>query len=376
MNINSPAASRQFVANPPFWGSKVASITTPAWQKNPVKSQAIMAVGVLVFSAVLGGLFLGVQSLAKGSDKWTQQLAQHGFQLGGLVVLFGGVAAWYWWSRREKIIISVTGDGLTVNKRPGDVYSFSGAKLGTWGQTGGATMGTALHLQSGQHRFILGGRDRRVAAGTRLEAPDVGYGLEVDVDAWLSASDFEEILTMVGPRSGLDIRQPAPGEPSRCLLFPNALMVQEMGAFAVRKKRELLESAGRARLAIDVGPDTIRVIDPNTNAVIASTSPAHVTATPVTFRPTQRHWFPSVGNVISNAATNYWSTAPGLRVSIPGMAPLTIGCRDTVTGLDQRFAWPDTVPSEHARSEYEVSGSDWLTLVEKFGLAPHLMKRG
>jgi hypothetical protein len=302
--------------------------------------------------------------------------AGHGFQLVGLVVLFGGVYGWYWWSRRLKIIISVTSDGLTVNTRPGDVYSFSDAKLGTWGQTGGATMGTALHLQCGPRRFILGGRDRRVTAGTRLEAPDVGYGLEVDVDAWLSASDFEEILTFVGRRSGLDIRPPAPGEPTRCLLFANALMVQEMGASAVRKKRELLESAGRPRLAIDVGPDTIRVIDPNTNVVIASTSPAHVTATPVTYRPTQRHWFPSVGNVISNAATNYWSTAPGMRVSIPGMAPLTIGCRDTVTGLDQRFAWPDTVPSEHARSEYEVSGSDWLTLVEKFGLAPHLMKRG
>ncbi len=377
MNINEGlGASRQFEAHPPFWGSKVASITTPAWQKNPVKSQAIMAVGVLAFSAVLGGLFLGMQSLAAGGSEWAELFSGRGFQLLGLVVLFGGVAGWYFWSRREKIIVSVTGDGLTVNKRPGDVYSISDAKLGTWGQTGGATMGTALHLQSGQHRFILGGRDRRVASGTRLEAPDVGYGLEVDVDAWLSATDFEEILTLVGPRSGLDIRQPAPGEPSRCLLFPNALMVQEMGAFEVRKKRELLESAGRARLAIDVGPDTIRVIDPNTNAVIASTSPAHVTATPVTFKPTQRHWFPSVGNVMSNAATNYWSKAPGMRVSIPGMAPLTIGCRDTVTGLDQRFAWPDTAPSEHARSEYEVSGSDWLTLVEKFGLAPHLMKRG
>jgi hypothetical protein len=375
MNINNPAASRQFVAQPPFWGSKVASKTTPAWQNNFGKSYAIMVVGVLVFSAVLGALYVGVQSLAVGSE-WMQQLAGHGFQIGGLVVLFGGVYAWYWWSRREKIIISVTSDGLTVNKRPGDVYSFSDAKLGTWGQTGGATMGTALHLQCGQRRFILGGRDRRVATGTRLDAPDVGYGLDVDVDAWLSASDFEEILAVVGRRNGLDIRPPAPGEPTRCLLFANALLIQEMGAFAVRKKREFLESASQPRLAIEVGADAIRVIDPNTNALIASTSPAHVTATPVTYRPTQRHWFPSVGHVISDAATNYWSTAPGMRVSIPGMAPLTIGCRDTVTGLDQRFSWPHDVPSEHARADYEVSGTDWLTLVEKFGLAPYLINRG
>ena len=39
MNLNDvPTGSRQFVAQPPFWGSKVASITTPAWQKNPTKS--------------------------------------------------------------------------------------------------------------------------------------------------------------------------------------------------------------------------------------------------------------------------------------------------------------------------------------------------
>ena len=66
MNVNdAPAASRQFVAHPPFWGSKVASITTPAWQKNPAKSYAIMVVGVLAFSAVVSGLFLGMQSLPR-----------------------------------------------------------------------------------------------------------------------------------------------------------------------------------------------------------------------------------------------------------------------------------------------------------------------
>jgi hypothetical protein len=377
MNVNDrSAASRQFVAQPPFWGSKVASKTTPAWQNNPTKSYAIMVVGVLAFSVVLGGLYVGMQSLSGGRAEWMQYFDGRGFQYILVALLFAGVYGWYWWSRRRKIIVSVTSDGLTANTRPGDVYSFNEAKLGTWGQTGGATMGTALHLQSGPRRFILGGRDRRVVAGTRLDAPDVGYGLEVDVDAWLSASDFEEILTVVGRRSGLDIRPPAPGEPTRCLLFANALLVQEIGPFAFRKRERFMRSLSQSRLAIDVGPDTIRVIDPNTNALIASTSPAHVTATPVTYRPTQRHWFPSVGNVISDAATNYWSKAPGMRVSIPGMAPLTIGCRDTVSGLDQRFSWPDDVPSEHARSDYEVSGTDWLTLVEKFGLAPYLIKRG
>jgi hypothetical protein len=39
MNVNErSAASRQFEAHPPFWGSKVASKTTPAWQNNATKS--------------------------------------------------------------------------------------------------------------------------------------------------------------------------------------------------------------------------------------------------------------------------------------------------------------------------------------------------
>jgi len=135
-----------------------------------------------------------------------------------------------------------------------------------------------------------------------------------------------------------------------------------------------MQSLSQPRLAIDAGADVIRVIDPNTNALVASVSPGQVTATPVTFDPSSWHLFPSVGNVISNAATNYWSTAVGMKVSIPGMAPLTIGCRDTVTGLDKRFAWPDDVPTERARSDYEVSGTDFLTLVERFGLSTYLRR--
>jgi hypothetical protein len=369
---DAPSASRQFVAQPPFWGSKVASITTPAWQKNPLKSHALMAVGVLAFTAVVSVPFLGVQSLTEDSPEWIQSVAGHGFLYLLLALLVGGVYGWYWWSRRHKIVVSVTNDGLTVSTRPGEVFSFNDVKLGTWGQTGGATMGTALHLHSGSNRFILGGRDRRVTAGTRLEAPDVGYGLEVDVDAWLPASEFEEILTLAGCRSGLDVRPPVPGELTRCLLFTNPLLVQEIGSFAFRKRNEFMRSLSQPRMAIDVSPDSIRVIDPNTNALIASVSPGQVAARPVVFRPTQRHLVPNLGHLMSDAATNYWSTAVGMYVSIPGMAPLSIGCRDTASGLDHRFSWPDDVPAEHARADYEVSGTDWLTLVEKFGLASYL----
>jgi hypothetical protein len=88
-----------------------------------------------------------------------------------------------------------------------------------------------------------------------------------------------------------------------------------------------------------------------------------------------RHWFPTAGHVMSDAATEYWSTSPGMRLTLPGMAPLTIGCRDTAMGLDLRFSWPGGVPIEAARADYEVSGTDWMTLVETFGLSSHLQQR-
>lgn len=375
---DGPVGSRQFEANPPFWGSKVASMTTPAWQKNPFGSWLIMAVGVVAFSAVLGGLFLGLQSVGEGGAEWMELFGGRGFQFALLVLLCGGVYGWYWWSRRGKIVLFVTSDDLAISTRPGDVYSFSDAKLGTWGVTGSATMGVALHLQSGQRRLILGGRDRRVAAGTRLDAPDVGYGQSMDVDAWLPAPEFDEILTMVSRRSGLDVRSPAPGDPTRCLLFTNSLKVQEIGSFSIRKQQQFMGSLSQPRLAIDVDSDGIRVVDPNSNALIASVSPAQVKATPVVFRPMQRHhWFPSLGNAISDAATDYWSKSPGMYVFIPGMAPLTIGCRDSNDlGLGVRFSWPDNVPTEEERADYEVSGTDWMILVEKFGLAPYLETKG
>jgi hypothetical protein len=136
-----------------------------------------------------------------------------------------------------------------------------------------------------------------------------------------------------------------------------------------------MQSLGQPRLAFDVGPDSIRVMDPNTNALIASVSPAQMTATPVTYRPVRSHLIPTLGNVMSDAMFNYWSTWPGMHVSVPGMPPLTISCRDSVSGLDKRFSWPDDVPTEHVRADYEVSGTDWLTLVERFGLAPYLQNR-
>jgi hypothetical protein len=404
MSVNDqPAVSRQFEAHGPFWGSKFASITGPAWQKNPVRSYLIMVVAIIAFCAVFGGLYMGVQSYIardSGGSQFSAEIFDKVIRYGFVLLLLGGVGAYYRWSKRRKILIGVTSDGLTVNKRPGDVFSLSDAKLGVWGVSGGMTMGTALHLQCGPHRFVLGGRDHRIAAGTRLEAPDAGYGLPVDVDAWVSASDFDELLTVVGRRSGLDIRRPAQGDvtgagdvtgvagataqPTRCLLFPNPLLIQQMGPFAFRKKQQLLQSASQPRLAIDVGKDAIWVKDPSSDALIGSAWLAQVTATPETYRYRygSRSWLfaPSfdqiAGRLLEQAMAKSLSTSPVLVVCVPGLQPLIIGCRDSVGGLERRFSWRGKVRQRvNEPPEYAVSGADWLTLVEKLGLATYLEDR-
>lgn len=367
--------TRQFVAQPPFIGSKLASKTTPAWQKSPAKSQLLMAAGVFGFTAVLIALWLVMQALTDSSAEWVQATAGHAFRIGGVLLLLGGGVGWYWWSRRRKIVICATRDGLTVSTRPGEVYSFKDAKLGTWGITGGMTMGTALHLHSGPDRFILAGRDHRLARGTRLDAPDVGYGLPIDIDASVSGFDFDEILGMVGGCGGVQVQAPASGEPTRCVLFTNPLLVHQMNPFASRRRQEFMASLGEPRLAIDFGAEAIRVVDPNTNVVIAAASPVQVTAEPVTYRPSTWHMSATGSHFMADILTNYLNKMPCVVVSVPGMPPLTIGTRDSCSGLDFRFSWPDHVATRHDRAEYVVSGADWLTLVEAFGL-PYLEKRG
>lgn len=69
--------------------------------------------------------------------------------------------------------------------------------LGVWGVSGGMTMATALHLQCGPHRFVLGGPGHRFASDARLEAAPVNR-----VDAQMRASDFEELLAIVDSARG------------------------------------------------------------------------------------------------------------------------------------------------------------------------------
>jgi hypothetical protein len=248
-----------------------------------------------------------------------------------------------------QILVCVTSDGLTVSRRPGDVFSISDAQLGRWSfsdqRFGGMTTGTALHLRSGDHRFVLGGRDHSVAANARLQAEPVDI-----VDAWIWASDFAELLTMIGSGSGLDVRGPGPGEPTRCLLF---------------KKPSYKAVTLKPSRAIDIGGEQISVVNPDTNARIASASLAQMTATPA-------EW--TFSNRIS-------STMPVLIVRGPGVQPLSIGCLDGI-GVQgprfslnpkgqYRFVWRGEVPEEREPA-YWVSGADWLTLVEELGLTSQL----
>src|SRR5690242_17087330 len=111
MNVNEEhGASRQFVAQPPFWGAKVASITTPAWQKNPGASYLIMAVGVVAVTAVIGGAYVGLQSLVadRTSNGALVELVGRGFPLVLVALLFGGVYLWTKRSHGRTIVLSAT----------------------------------------------------------------------------------------------------------------------------------------------------------------------------------------------------------------------------------------------------------------------------
>jgi hypothetical protein len=270
-------------------------------------------------------------------------------------------------NREKTVLVDIGSGGLTVNTRPGDVFSFGDAQLGLWTLEGygGITKGTALHLRSGRHRFVLGGRDHRVATETPLEAPPVD-----SVDASTSASEFDELLTMVGGPRGLDVHGPTPGQPTRCLLTPNPARMFSSSFFGMFKNTatavRMNANQPKSSVAIDVGEDAISVIDLTSNARIASAPLAQVTATPAA----NTRSVPRMG-VLTMAV---------LVVRVPDSEPLTIGCPDWAgppqatwsggTKLAYRFAWRGEVPAEDEPA-FVVSDADWLTLVEKFGLAPH-----
>jgi hypothetical protein len=335
---DQPAASRQFVASSPSMSSTMNAFATGKGAR--AVQAAMLALMVVVVVGIVNRRSHGMEIAVAG--------------LAALSVFGVAGPAYVWWRSRRKILIGTTTEGLTVDQRR-DVFSWADAKLGPW-----VNMGVALHLQSGSHRFVLGGRDRRIAPSTRLEAPPVQ-----SVDAWLWVSEFDELLAIGGHQSGVDVRGPAEGEATRCLLFPNPYLAEQMGSFAIRKQMRLQRSLSKPSLVLDVDHNAVRVADPNTDEH-ASGSRADVTATPVSFQ---------ADSVTSGDGTTHdYAAIPGLAVSVPGVQTLTIGCLD-LEGTAFRFSWHSGASRVNERPAYVVSGADLLALGEKLGLTAQLDDR-
>ncbi|OMC16006.1 hypothetical protein [Mycobacterium sp. SP-6446] len=342
MNVNDGSdAVRRFVATPPSVSSKMNEFATGKRTLAVAYGATIgVGLGVGVGVGASAGVGMGI-GLGLGSAAAVVMLVP-------LVWL-----AYAWWRSRQRVVIAVTGDDLTVNLRPGDVFSLHEAKLGPW-----VTMGVALHLRCGRQRFVLGARDRRITPATRLEAPPVQA-----VDAWLPTAEFDELLAVGGRPTGMGVRGPAPEEPTRCLLFPNPYLAEQLGSFAFRKQLRLQQSLSRPSLVLDVDNRAVGVIDPDSDAPSASASRAQVTATPVIFQP---------DSVTSGDGSTYdYPGIAGLAVCVPGVQPLTIGCLEAVkSGF--RFSWHGNVSGSNERPAYVVSAADLLMLAQTFGMATNL----
>jgi hypothetical protein len=67
----------------------------------------------------------------------------------------------------------------------------------------------------------------------------------------------------------------------------------------------------------------------------------------------------------------YFSETAAMSLCVPGIQPLTIGCRN-FSGLQRRFSWSGNVRVVSDPPDYEIAPADWLTLVEKLGLTSYL----
>lgn len=369
------AGLRRFEASAPFWGSK--------W--NGKRAMWIGYGGIALFAVPMWILSYQAESHSRIYDVVSVAARPLLYLLA--IFVMGGMAYSYWRRQHKKIYIDVTGDGLMVSGRPGEVFSFRDAQLGPWSFW--QSMGSVLHLRCGPNSFALGGRDHRLNAG--FQAPPAK-----DVDAWLWAAEFDELLAMAGLRGEFDAHALASGQPevpsqsrgqsTRCALFPNPEMVSLQPFWApwrVTRMANSFLSPAQPSLAIDVGPEEIRVVDPTTNAVQATAWLAQATAVPefyLLLRPFIFMW-PYKFYPYAYLKNLQW-TSPVLVVRIPGAEPISITCRDD-SGKDylmvltdtviNRFSWHNKVPMRINRpAEWSVSAADWLFLVETFGLTQQL----
>jgi hypothetical protein len=249
----------------------------------------------------------------------------------------------------------VTNDHLTVDSVPGDAFPLAHATLGLW-----ALNGAALHLQSGPNHFIIGGRNYRIPSRIQLDVPPVE-----SLYAAMRAKDFHELLTIVAPLRGWDMRPPEPGQPVRCALMPNTSRGWPEGFWP---GVDLVRQHRRSKLpplALAIRHDAVWVLDAYTGAVVASASTGQVTATPTNYILGMTGIIGRVMEFINGGGAAY---SPVMVLTMPGLAPLTIGCPIHRLSYKSRFAWRGTVPRGGV-PDYVVSGTDWLTLVERFGLS-------
>ncbi|SPM31177.1 hypothetical protein MTAB308_4690, partial [Mycobacterium terramassiliense] len=165
--------------------------------------------------------------------------------------------------------------------------------------------------------------------------------------------------------------QDEPAESSRYLLFANP------DGFAY-KQRALQDDAVKTfaeqpLLAIDVGGDSVSIVDPASKAVIGSVAIREVTATPGIYAPVDH----------SSESNRKLYKQPLLLLESPGVLDVRIGVLpmrvSTWTGHQFRYAWSRKarpLDLDHAyrldRVErgpiYVVTDAEWRSLVETFGL--------
>jgi hypothetical protein len=142
-------------------------------------------------------LAIGVFALASGGG-WGLGGGSHRAVVFGFALLVGPVFWWVFGGR--KLVIRVTSDGLTISKRPGEVFPFRDAELGQWRKSAnrvGPYVGRALFLTSGPQRFVLGDfKNPGDARQVPVDGPQVEHR---DLDAWTRSSAFDELLAIVGP---------------------------------------------------------------------------------------------------------------------------------------------------------------------------------
>ena len=113
---------------------------------------------------------------------------------------------------------------------------------------------------------------------------------------------------------------------------------------------------------MDLGAKQISLVSANDNALIASAALEAVTAVAAVHNCWRKGCYKSYA----------------LIVTVPGAEPLTIRCLDAagLTYNSPRFAWRGKgQPRIAAPANYSVSAADWLTLVDRFGLAEYLEDR-